>query len=355
VQIVNGSGLAASQKEALPRVDFWEIGNEPYLKQAPHAELAVEPEVFAERANRFMRAMRSADSRIQLGVPLRADTLGKVPAVHFPRYEERVLSRIQEPPDFVAVHDAYVPLLWEAGRRYPDEVLFSALMGGYRLVEEDLERTRALLRKRFAGREVKIGLTEYNALFTLGGAYDAYIATLGGALYVADLLRILAQTSDVLAANYWSLSGNWFFGAISNQRALRPAYHVLSGYARVLRGDMLDLRVESPLFETPEVGLLPARSELPLVVGLATQEAASVRLLIINKDSRRPAALTIRGPSRAISSIGCSELTADDYFDKQHADGAPGFQSRPVSAQAFPFDYTAGPHSLTICEIGLAR
>jgi alpha-N-arabinofuranosidase len=354
VEFVNRSSLTAGPAgEALPRAELWEVGNEPYLRDAAHPELAVEPEIFAERANRFIRAMRNVDPRIQVGIPLHGDTLGNLRVAHFPGYEERVLSHVEEPFDFVSLHDAYLPFIWERDRRYRDEELFRALMGGYRLAEEDLERTRTLLRRRLPGRNVKIGITEYNALFTLGGKYDPYIATFGAALYVADLLRILSQADDVLVANYWSLSGNWFFGALSSQGGLRPAYHVLTGYARVLRGDLVELRVESPSFDSPEVGILPARRDLPLVVGLATRDAETVRLLVINKDPRRPAALTIRGPDRSISSIVCDELAAGRYFDLQHAGGSPGYQSRPTDARGFPFEYRAEPHSLTICEMRL--
>jgi hypothetical protein len=129
---------------------------------------------------------------------------------------------------------------------------------------------------------------------------------------------------------------------------------VLSGYSRALRGDIVELRVESPTFETREAGVLPARRELPLVAGLATQEASTVRLLIINKHPRRPARLSVRGPNRAISAIRCAELTADGYFDKRQGDGIPGFQTRPTAARGFPFEHEAGPHSLTTCDIEVA-
>src|SRR5262249_11807607 len=45
-------------------VRFWEVGNEPYLRETVRPELAVEPEVFANRANAFIRAMRAADAGI---------------------------------------------------------------------------------------------------------------------------------------------------------------------------------------------------------------------------------------------------------------------------------------------------
>jgi hypothetical protein len=60
---------------------------------------------------------------------------------------------------------------------------------------------------------------------------------------VADLLRVLAVRDDILMANFWSLTGNWLFGTVSNGRQLRPAYQVLAAYAKILRGRQLTLEV----------------------------------------------------------------------------------------------------------------
>src|SRR5262249_13820733 len=47
-------------------VRFWEVGNEPYLREPVRPELGVEPEVFAARANAFIRAMKTADPKISV-------------------------------------------------------------------------------------------------------------------------------------------------------------------------------------------------------------------------------------------------------------------------------------------------
>jgi alpha-L-arabinofuranosidase len=105
----------------------------------------------------------------------------------------------------------------------------------------DIESTRAELRRYFEGRTVPFAITEFAPLFTIGKSSDGYIGTITGALYIADLLRLFALSDDVELAAHWSLSGNWEFGALSQEP--RPAYLVLQAYSRLLRGNLLPTAV----------------------------------------------------------------------------------------------------------------
>jgi hypothetical protein len=212
---------------------------------------------------------------------------------------------------------------------------------------------------------VRIGVTEYNALFSLGGPRDGYIATLGGALYVADLLRLFATTEDVLLANHWSLSDNWYFGSVSQQLPItlspepRPAYHVLRAYDRVLRGRLVDVDVRAPTFDAPALGLLPAVAGVPLVGALATREASDdgdvVRLLVLNRDPTRPASLSVRGPAGTLRGVALRALADSLLYDVRGARKAIAWRDRPSPGRAFPLQLRLPPHSLTWLEVTLPR
>ena len=158
---------------ALPRVDWWELGNEPYLKPDAQPDLVMPPDEFVRRANAFIPAMRAANSSILIGIPLRSDTIGGRPATPFPGYNAKVLRGIKAPFDFVSVHDAYAPAAFDG--RYSDDDLYLALMAAPLQVADDLGVTRAAVRKAL-GHVLPIAITEWSALFTIGGSTDGYVA-----------------------------------------------------------------------------------------------------------------------------------------------------------------------------------
>lgn len=328
-------------------VRYWEVGNEPYLRDEIRPEAAVAPETFAVRANAFIRAMRDVDNSIVIGIPLRSDRVGTLPAVAFPGFAETVMRGINERFDFVALHNAYLPFVSDRGARYAPEDLFRAAMAAYQVVEEDLGRTRQVLDRFHPGQMIPFALTEYNSFYTLGGSLDNHIASLGGALYVADLLRVLASRDDILAANFWSLTGNWVFGAVSNQRQLRPAYHVLRAYSEILRGQRLDLEVRGPTFDAPAIGAVPATRAVPVIAALATTYVGHTSLLIINKSADTPAVITLQGRSGRV--ISARELTDARIFDPSHEAGGLHWRDMEIKNET-PLRLPVNSHSLLWIE-----
>jgi len=355
VRAVNKTGVTGRDGAPLGPVRYWEIGNEPYLREDQRKELAVEPEVYAGRANQFIRAMKQVDPTIVVGIPLRSDRLGSIPATPFQGFADKVLAGVSEPFEFVALHDAYLPILWDRKQNKNDDEVYRATMASYRVVEQDLEYTRSLLRKYKPDRPIKIAITEYNSLFSIGGNKDGYIATLGGGLYVGDALRLFAQTDDLLMANFWSLAGNWNFGTVSIRMEKRPAYWVLLAYQRALRGRLVPATVAGSTFDSPAAGMVPAYRGLPLVTALATVEGDTLRVLVTNKDSFRPARITLQGVSRAIAGIDCQQLGGGGYFEARSGRGEARLTPLGIASQAFPVPLNLGPHSMALIEIRLAK
>ncbi|MFO0947986.1 MAG: hypothetical protein U1D30_19040 [Planctomycetota bacterium] len=336
----------------LPKVRFWEIGNEPYLKD-DRPDLALTPVAYAKKANSFIMSMKKVDPKIQVGIPLRNDRLGDLPATPLQGYATTVLETLETKPDFVCLHDAYLPFVM--GGAVDEDDLYPAMMAASEVVARDLSVTRELLGRRFTGERPKIAITEYNALVTVQQkSTDAYLASQAGALYLADLIRMLSEQPDVMMANYWSMTGNWHFGAISNRGERRPAYFTLLALERILRGRLVPARVEGPTFSSPAVGFALAQSNIPLVTTIATREDGRVRLLLINKSRKGQARVTIRatwpdGGKREFARSHVRQLVATSEFSTK-VNPPNGWVEKVAAGVRLPWEVTLPAASLTWIE-----
>ena len=136
VRMVNVTGLTSRLSgKRLPRVRYWEIGNEPYLKDDKQKKIWMTPETYAARAAEFIVAMRKVDPAIEVGIPLRSDKIGGRPATPLPGFNETVLMSLKPRFDFVALHDAYLPTATDG--KYSDEDLYWASVAATEVVQAD--------------------------------------------------------------------------------------------------------------------------------------------------------------------------------------------------------------------------
>ncbi len=338
----------------LPKVKYWEIGNEPYLIDDNQRSLAVQPGEYARRANRFIREMRRVDPTIRIGIPLRSDKLAGFPATPFPGYNKKVLSEIKEAIDFVSVHNAYYPFIYD--KAPSDSAIYLATMSSPDIVMENIRQTRSELKRYRKEKHIPIALTEYNAMFTMGNRKkDGYIASLTGALYIADLLMKLGTMDDLLMANYWSLSGNWYFGTVDQRGRKRPSYHVLKAFHAIWNGHVLNTEVESPTFQSPGAGIAPKRKGIRLVDAITTIQGDRLRVMIINKHRIAKGSITLDLSKlhKKVASIHMKELTAKNYFAFDKFDDDKVAWRDSTVRDHLPLKLTLSPHSLAVVEMQL--
>ncbi|GAB4523511.1 MAG: alpha-L-arabinofuranosidase C-terminal domain-containing protein [Anaerolineae bacterium] len=345
----------AEAGNTLPPIRYWEVGNEPYLQNDLQPELNITPAEYAIRANATIQAIKAVDPSILVGIPLQSDYFGNLPATPYQGYNQIVLETMTEPFDFVAVHNAYRPLAITGPR--DDEALYLASMAAARGVEEDLNHIRSQLAE-YGYADMPIAVTEYNTLFSIGlEPVDSYITSLASALYVADLLHLLAAQQDILMANYWSAIGNWYFGAISFQYQPRPAYHVLQIYSEKFQGKRYPVTVTSPTFSNPEIGFVLPYEDTPILSVAAVQDGDTLRVFIINK-ALEPYAVDLSAleeeEERRFASGSIMLLTDDSPF----AGAVPFSESAPLAWQTselptpqLPLNVELPPHSLVIVEL----
>lgn len=338
----------------LPRVKYWEIGNEPYL-EAHFPEAKVPPAEYADRANRFIAAMKAVDPAIQCGLVLRNDTLGGVSATPFKGYIDTVLAGVNEPFEFAALHSSYFPVTFEKKESAQD--MYLATMAGTRVMQQDMEATRAKLRQYQPRRAVKLAITEYNALYSLDilrwglpsvflSRTDRYIESMAGALYVADALRLFSLTSDLLMANFWSICGNWWYGAIGHDGAPRPQFHVLEAYRDLARGTVVPSTIRTATMATPRSGFVPAMRDVPQLEGHAVRDGPVLAVALINKHPQASLALRLSVPALDRASVTIRELSAPDYFSREVR-----VRDRTAGLAAGKLDLTLPRHSFAVVKI----
>lgn len=338
----------------LPRVKYWEIGNEPYL-EAHFPEAKVTPSQYAARANGFIAAMKGVDPTIQCGLVLRNDTLGGVEATPFKGYIDTVLGGVREPFEFAALHSSYFPVTFEK-KESPQE-LYLATMAGTRVMQQDMEATRAKLRQYFPRRAVRLAITEYNALYSLDilrwglpsvflSRTDRYIESMAGALYVADALRVFSQASDLLMANFWSICGNWWYGAISHEGKPRPQFHVLEAYKDLARGMVVQSSIRSAAMATARSGFVPAMRDIPQLEGHAVRDGAVLRVALINKHPDSALGLRLRVPAFDRAGATVREMSARDYFAREIT-----LRDKTASMVRGQLELTLPKHSFTVVTI----
>ncbi len=341
--------------QQLPRVVYWELGNEPYLKMDSRPELDLTPAEFARRAGAFIRALRAVDPSVRIGLPLTQDRRNGVPVTPYPGFTTQVLAQLTEPFDYVCVHNAYAPFatdaVGDATRQY------WGAMAGARSVQADLAATRAQLDALRPGVPLPLAVTEYSPLFTLGaGANDDWITTPAGALYLADVLRLFAASPNVLLANQWSLSGNWKFGALHQNGYPRPAYEAMRLFGEALRGELLPApQVQVEQVATRSVGLVPAVDALPLVEAMVTRETSragrTLRVLLIHKDPKRRGAGRVALDASDAAAVISAQLTLLSCTDPLDARDVAGVVTR--SEQALPVTGRSIDLVLPPCSIAL--
>ena len=332
---------------------LWELGNEPYLIDSRKADgranaLFLKPAAYARRASKVLAAMRAVDPGLRAGLPFALDTYsgrpwhrgGETATVVGEQlgFADKVLATFERPQDigFLSLH-YYMPLvaldpeLDDAAPVPADAALYWGALAGTETLRRHLGLVDAFWRQhpRTAALPVPpLMVTEYNAFFTNARRHgqelpqNAYVMTLAGALFAADLVLMLATQPRVEAALQWSLSNDWVFGAIAADGGggarPRPLFRAMLLLRRLLEsgGQLLDtpVAVETTAQARRQVGFAAAVDELPLVSALATRHGTQLRVLTINKDPARSTDVRIRLRSRGLVRARVEALTASAPF-----------------------------------------
>ena len=311
------------------------VGNEIYMagtfgEPIPSMPMDRTPQQYVEMVLRFKNAIEQVAPGTRLGVIGLHDT-GVIKMNHYPDWMEVVLSRLADKIDFIDVHCGYAPILRADlspdAQATDDDTFALCMMGASQYVAGNIEATKEDLRRYAAGAAQRIGIhiSEYGPLvYPLRPKYAmedaAWNRSLAAALYQACLFHVFLREPKIACANHLPLCQD-VFGALIGYRVSSPeplfwrntVFYVFQTYGRMKGRDVLALRVESPEYSTPAIGIVPKLDGVPyLDAGVyRTKDGRSMSVCLVNRDVKREAQVAIDVNSPAWSTRAITTLTAD--------------------------------------------
>ena len=367
-----------------PRVQYWEIGNELYIKDPKF--VSITPAAYRERLVEFTRAMRRVDPSIKIAAISDENYPRSVQSAYRDWTPEVLRAAAAHGVDYLAVHNAYAPML-VADKGDDVRTVYTAMLAAPVLIKQNLDAVSQkidALGPETAGR-LKIAVTEWGPFFhfDVKNRFVDHVKTLGSALYVASVLKVLVESPKVEIANAFKLVDPLFMGWIG-LRDGRPAatapYLAFQLFTRHFGERLVPSVTKSPTFDSRAVGWVDRVPDVPYldVVASRSADGNTLYVLAVNKHLDQPlvARITLRGFTPAgtatawvLNGAGIDAHTGTRPLEgpgiewgKQAADepngrfgrGGPGevsLTSRQVPGVSSTFEYSFPAHSVTSLEI----
>jgi len=260
-------------------VKLWEIGNELYLPGNPTDKkiITVPPEVYADRFLEFATAMRRVDKSIKLMAIGTANS--SAISLPYPDWTETLLKKAAPEIDYIAVHNAYYPMIFGKKNLQLREV-YQSMWAAPEAVDRSLSALDSLLTKYENGRHIEIAVTEWGALFSFDKQWIDQVKTMGTAVYLARLMQVFISQPRVTVANYFKFTDRLFMGWVGYDRKPKIPYYVIQLFAQHFGTRLVQADVESPKFSVAPVGVATAESEVPEVSAIAALDGSGHKLFI---------------------------------------------------------------------------
>jgi len=314
------------------RARLWEVGNEIYLtgprEGGPNGKAIYRrPEEYAKDFPRYRSALRAVFPDALVGA------IGHLDTGAFPLAPEesrdwtvRMLESLEGPVDFLAVHNAYAPVILDDSASFADErargEVYRSLYAGAAETRENLDQVlETLARLSPANANVPLAVTEFGPLFGVSSRRDQHAIyvdqsrTLAAALYVASLLDVFLGEPRIFLACYTNPIHRWYGSLLTDTEAglvRTPTYHLYSLYRSRFEPGLLSTVVTSPTFDARANGIVKAHSGLPDLLARASLSADGSRLtaLLVNRSLDRPLRTAVSMAGFAPRSTDCLLLTA---------------------------------------------
>jgi alpha-N-arabinofuranosidase len=371
------------------RVEYWEVGNELYVKMGHEAFSAstMPPEEYARKFIEFAAAMRAADPGIKIGA-IGDENYGATSPRGYGDWTSKVLSIAGSHMDFLAIHNGYAPVLVKDKGQSLRRV-YAAMLAAPVQVRESLETASRKIAALGPERDahIRLAVTEWGPYFQMspGERFVDHVKTLGSALYVASAMKAFLESPKMDVATGFKLVDELYQGWIGKRDGRwipKAPYYALQLYTKHFGSVLVSSSTEAPGYDSQPAGLVDALSNVPYldVVSSRSEDGRKLFLMAVNKhfDSpvearvsvtgRRPAT---RGTAWTLNGTGIDANTGTQLFQargvrwaRQASDsenprfesGAPdqvAVTSKEVGGLGASFTYTFPAHSVTALEIPL--
>jgi alpha-N-arabinofuranosidase len=284
-------------------VRYWEIGNEQYMSSQGSSTPAsfISASEYSQRFLQWSAAMKAVDPTIKVGA-VTGKNFGPYAFVADPNWNKTVLQNAAKQIDFLALHNAYGPIVYEGSSVNIYDV-YHAFWAFPCLVAQnlaDIENDISTYAPTEAAR-IQLAITEWGPLFHVdpSSPWIDHTKTMGSAIFVANLLQVLVRTPQVALATQFKLVENSFMGAIQVNGIYKPFYYALQMFANNFGSNVVPTTVTSPTYASPQIGLVAAVPQVPLldVVSSLSSDGTSLYIIAVNKSTTSPihASFTIKG------------------------------------------------------------
>jgi len=279
------------------RVNIWEVGNELYMK----GDLSgghMSAETYAQRFLAYAQAMRAVDPSISVGA-IGGLNYGRFRFIDDSRWTEKLLRAAAPQIDFLAIHNAYAPVMIGASDKTDVRAAYRAMLAAPRLIEANLRDVSALLAKHEApGRRIGIAITEWGPFFHIlpTSPWVDHVKTMGSALFTASTLNVFLREPRVDIANFFKLADQGFMGWLGRRAGAwvpTPSAQVFTLYSRLSGQTLLTTRTEGPAFSSQALGVVDAVRDAPEVDAVGARAGADVTLLLVNRSETDAADVTV--------------------------------------------------------------
>ena len=299
---LNGATNARRISDGLPQplnVKLWEVGNELYLDGGDvEKKITLTPNAYAERFLSYASAMRAVDPSISL-MAIGVAGSYNIPFGPYPDWNKTVLAKAAAEIDYIAVHNAYFPVIINEKNPAAQDV-YQAIWAAPEAVSRDLTELAKLISQYEKGRTINIAITEWGPLYAITDpVWFDHVKTLGSAVYVARLMQVLMSHPRVKAANYFKFTDQTFMSWVSSERQPKVPYYVIELFAKHFGSRLIETSINSPLYSSKKMGMANAEKNIPQLTAVASLNQSKDKLFIniVNRswDKTHNVALKIQG------------------------------------------------------------
>lgn len=336
VQYANGpastkyGALRAENGHAEPyHVKYWEVGNEIWGNWVRGHSDAV---TYARNLDRYARALRVADSSIQL-IGVGDNNM---------EWNKTVLKNSGSLIDYLAVHHYYGQKEMQGDARN-----LMARPLHYEHFYQDMKQEIADL---VPGHKIQLAINEWNTSLPLPAQHSIV-----SALYAARLMNVF-ERSDVVGMSAPSdMVNGWSGGLIQSSRDgvfVTPTYLANQMYASHMGRSRIKARIESPTFDTSREG--SAIPYLDIVVSRsANGKQIYIKAVNTNLTSPMRTAIDIQGieisPDGQVETLTSNSLDASNNFS---APDAVAIHSHDIPVGK-SFTVTLPEHSVSVITLNV--
>jgi alpha-N-arabinofuranosidase len=274
-------------------VRLWEIGNEPYVKAWSPAQKQgqMTASAYADKFLAYAAAMKKVDPSIQL-LAVGGANFGTYAFLENNNWDETLLKKAGPAMDYLAVHNAYTPVLIRKAGFYD---VYRAMVTFPEHIKENFNTLNQQIDTYApeSANHIKLAVTEWGPFFAprTEEVYLDHSKTLGAAISVAATMQVFLGARRLELANFFKFIDLAFQGCLSHDGVPKPSYFALEMFSRHFGEELVASSTESPTYNFPKaVGAVDPISNVPFLTTVASTSADRRKLFVlaVNRNFANP-------------------------------------------------------------------